>query len=247
MGHMTSALISHSCTWWNKAALLSLTLVGSLACFHNRGGNTITTCMKEIVFSHRQHSPSKTWQWQRAPPLQRGSGVSRCVWVRSPQLKKICKKKKNPCTEEGREQQRQTQMGVGSSLCSAWSSEGKEKNGAPRSGEGLLRCVRDWDSGKLRKLWNLDEETKALCLQIFCFFLRVQMLRYARLCKSNRYFTAGQLLGEASGSKQHINSTDGPIMKVLCSPYCSCAVALAPFNGQLPGVNVCNCESQLRN
>lgn len=93
MGHMTSALISHSCTWWNKAALLSLTLVGSLACFHNRGGNTITTCMKEIVFSRRQHSPSKTWQWQKAPPLQGGSGVSRCVWVRSPQLKKICKKK----------------------------------------------------------------------------------------------------------------------------------------------------------
>lgn len=93
MGHMTSALISHSCTWWNKAALLSLTLVGSLACFHNRGGNTITTCMKEIVFSRRQHSPSKTWQWQKAPPLQRVSGVSCCVWVRSPQLKKICKKK----------------------------------------------------------------------------------------------------------------------------------------------------------
>lgn len=87
----------------------------------------------------------------------------------------------------------------------------------------------------------------ALLTDFLFFFLRVQMLRYARLCKSNRYFTAGQLLGEASGSKQHINSTDGPIMKVLCSPYCSCAVALAPFNGQLPGVNVCNCESQLRN
>lgn len=71
------------------------------------------------------------------------------------------------------------------------------------------------------------------------------MLRHARLCKSNRYFTAGQLLGEASGSKQHINSTDGPIMKVLCSPYCSCAVALAPFNGQLPGVNVCKPAQEL--
>lgn len=71
------------------------------------------------------------------------------------------------------------------------------------------------------------------------------MLRHARLCKGNRYFTAGQLLGEASGSKQHINSTDGPIMKVLCSPYCSCAVALAPFNGQLPGVNVCKPAQEL--
>lgn len=79
------------------------------------------------------------------------------------------------------------------------------------------------------------------------FIMRVQMLRHAQLCKSNRHFIAGQLLREASGSKQHINSTDGPIMKVLCSPYCSCAVASAPFNGQLPGVNVCNCESQLRN
>lgn len=78
---------------------------------------------------------------------------------------------------------------------------------------------------------------------LFCL-LQVQILRQ---CKSNRHFIAGQLLREASGSKQHINSTDGPIMKLLCSPYCSCAVALAPFNGQLPGVNVCKCESQLRN
>lgn len=85
------------------------------------------------------------------------------------------------------------------------------------------------------------------CFFLVCFFFQVQMLRHAPLCKSNRHFIAGQLLREASGSKQHINSTDGPIMKVLCSPYCSCAVALAPFNGQLPGVNVCNCESQLRN
>lgn len=44
--------------------------------------------------------------------------------------------------------------------------------------------------------------------------------------QNNRHFTTGQLLREASGSKYHINSTDGPIIKVLCSPYCSCAVAV---------------------
>lgn len=195
MGHMTSALISHTCAWWNKAALLSLTLAGSLAWFHKRGGwgvrgIQLQHAWRKLCFHATNTIPAKRESDRRHCLPNAATGVSRCVWVRSPQLKIICKKKKSMYWSGGGEgQQRQTQMEVGSSLCSARRSRGEEKSGAPRSGAGLLRCVRDWDSGERRKLWNLDEETKAVCLQIFCFFAGANVKARSAVQKQSLFYS----------------------------------------------------------